>query len=653
HWPLDEEQGNKVSELVEGRSATVDHPLWIRNEHSNWRLTSRFTVAGPASVAFNPGSEEVYIVANDSLFTYSVPRNTVRSQAHLSGTLGLLPGNQSLYHPRTGRLYNLYVDQQLVSEYDFRTNRWSRNYEPGPITDYWQYNKVYVPFDSSLYIIGGYGHFRYKNKVQRYHLPSGKWSEVTVTGDRLTPRYLSALGMNAAGDTAWLLGGYGSASGEQIVNPRNLYDLVAFDIRRRTFKKMFELRPSKEGIAFGNSLVLDPLGRSFYALAYPNDKYSSQLQLIRGSLAQPGTEVLGKALPYSFHDIHSFADLYYGAASRRFVAVVLNRTETATSVSLYTLASPPVPAAPPVQDPASPDRTLFWTGALLLAAAAGFFGYRYYRRRKKTAAPFPAGTDASAAPRLQPVTVPEVLAESPPVQTVYLFGDLQLFDREGEEITRYLTPLLKELFLLILLHTLRKGTGITSEKLNEILWFEKDEKSARNNRSVNIAKLKNVLDRMGGLQIEKAAGYWRADIDSTQVEVDYLTYLQIVKNKAALSKEKISALARITRRGSFLANTEYAWLDAFKSDISNDIIDTYLRFAHGQPVSDDPEFQIHLANYIGYFDPVNEEAMRIKCRAYAYLGKHSLAKSTFENFTREYRAIYGEDFNRDLQEVLV
>ncbi len=35
-----------------------------------------------------------------------------------------------------------------------------------------------------------------------------------------------------------------------------------------------------------------------------------------------------------------------------------------------------------------------------------------------------------------------------------------------------------------------------------------------------------------------------------------------------------------------------------------------------------------------YFDPANEEAMILKCKSFALLGTHSLAKSTFGNFAR-------------------
>jgi hypothetical protein len=93
-------------------------------------------------------------------------------------------------------------------------------------------------------------------------------------------------------------------------------------------------------------------------------------------------------------------------------------------------------------------------------------------------------------------------------------------------------------------------------------------------------------------------------------------------------------LTHITQRGNFLSNIEYEWLDAFKSEVSNEIIDSYIQFANSVQIVNDAEFLIKLANDIFYFDPVNEEAMIIKCKALSHIGKHSLAKNAFEILTK-------------------
>lgn len=196
-----------------------------------------------------------------------------------------------------------------------------------------------------------------------------------------------------------------------------------------------------------------------------------------------------------------------------------------------------------------------------------------------------------------------------------------------------------------------KEGGISPKKLDEILWFGKSEKIARNNRSVNIAKLKSVLEKVGNCKLSKDTGYWRIDIDYDQVYMDYYEYLQIIRNKEQPDKQKIADLLIIIKRGPLLLNTDYDWLDDFKSEISHEVIDLFLKFAKSVTPDSDPEFIIQIANHIFYFDPVNENAMILKCRALAQLGKHTLAKYTFDKFTKDFKAIYGVEFEKSFQSI--
>jgi len=141
-------------------------------------------------------------------------------------------------------------------------------------------------------------------------------------------------------------------------------------------------------------------------------------------------------------------------------------------------------------------------------------------------------------------------------------------------------------------------------------------------------------------------------LDHSKIKVDYQKYQHIVQGKSLLNKERVLKLINIVQRGSFLSNLEFEWLDSFKAEISNEVIDIYIHFANSMDIAQDPEFMIEITNYISYFDLVNEEAMMLKCKALVYLGKHSLAKSVFENFKKEYKNIYDEEFIKDFQTIL-
>ncbi|MCK7536718.1 MAG: hypothetical protein MZV63_40020 [Marinilabiliales bacterium] len=227
-----------------------------------------------------------------------------------------------------------------------------------------------------------------------------------------------------------------------------------------------------------------------------------------------------------------------------------------------------------------------------------------------------------------------------------------MFNRNNEDITNKFSPLLKELFLLILLYTYKNNKGITSDQISEFLWFGKSTSSARNNRAVNIAKLKTILSEMGAVELSKKTGYWKIIFDNDLVKSDYHDFLEITGSKSNLTKLNICRLLEITKKGGFLINTNYEWLDDFKSDISDKIVDTLVTFTEKCKLETDAEFIIHLADCIFNFDKVNEEAMVLKCKAEYFLGNHSLAKMTYEKFVKEYQKLYDEEFKKSFNELI-
>src|SRR5258705_2168661 len=108
---------------------------------------------------------------------------------------------------------------------------------------------------------------------------------------------------------------------------------------------------------------------------------------------------------------------------------------------------------------------------------------------------------------------------------IYLFGQFQGFDKDGNDVTRLFTPLLKELFLVIALYTIRNGRGISSEGLNEILWHDQSEKDAKNNRSVNLARLRTILEKIGNCIITKESGYWQFQGRDEKIYGDYKKFV--------------------------------------------------------------------------------------------------------------------------------
>jgi len=658
HWPLNEIEGNQVKEIINGNDAKAVNPQWIKRNYLEWEKVIALKTDGAATAVYDEKNDKLICVGPDSILTYNFLTDSFHNTRYNSGKYLLPEGNRSFLDQDKGKLYNFFGDQQAINSFDFKSNRWSDNYKGGSQSMLrWHLNKFFSIKDSALYIFGGYGQFTYKNDVKRYVFSANSWDTVKVAGDVFTPRYLAALAPNQTGSGVYILGGYGSTTGQQVLNPKFLYDLVFFDTAQKRFKKLFSLSIKDEDCVDGNSMISE--GDSvLYALTYPKHKFNTEIQLIRISLKNSTWKKVGTKIPFLFHDTRSFAELFYSRTRQKFIAVTsFLDNDNKTNLTVYTLNSPPLSATNRLS---RFELKAKWPYALsfVIALFLAFFYFETYKRKnvnraEHEIAPIKPGPDIAHTSQpgqdMSKTVSPNVdLGKN----TIFLFGDLQLFDNQGNDVTKYFTPLIKELFLAITLYTLRWGRGISSEKLNELIWFDKSVKSARNNRSVSIAKLKAILERIQGCTVSKQTGYWTIHLESNAVTVDYLKYLSIVKDKNKLDQEKLMQLISIIERGGFLPNAEYEWLDPFKSEISNEIIDIYNHYTKSIDVSSDPEFLIRLSDCIFYIDPVNEEAMIIKCKSLALLGKHSLAQKTFENFTREYSRIYSEVFNKDLKTIL-
>jgi hypothetical protein len=640
YWPLYEQKGEVAHELINGQNGIVKNPFWMASMHQKWEKVSDFVIKGVASTAFDSKEESLFIIGEDSLFTFSL-RNSVLSSRSNQGKINTNYGNQSIYSPINNNIYNILPYLQTVARYSIANQKWEKRIPPWEQTSYWHANKVISREDSSMYVFAGYGAFTYKNEVKRLSLKTEQWEDVKPKGDFFTPRYLSALGSNPQGDTVYVLGGYGSASGSKLVNPKNIYSMMRFTTKDKTFKKLYELKTQGEDFAFASSLVIDSSSKTYYGLVFPQGRYKSSLSLIVGSLKNSSYRYIGSDIPYYFHNKLSFADLFYSPESKKFIAVTLLRVyENRTQVRVYTLQGPPLEFLKSTPAPEHHPSILF-VGSILFAALLIGGLLLYLRSRKHH-----TFADNQIKP-LVPNTKPNLAAKN----AIFLFGDLQIFDRNGTDITKLFTPLLKELFLLLLVNSVKNGRGLHAERVDEILWSGKSEKSVRNNRAVNIVKLKSILEIIGHCQLLKDADYWKIEVDYDFWNIDYHDYLNLIEAKKKLDEEQVRLLFELTRRGNFLSNHNYEWLDQFKAEISNEVIDVFLIYANStKPYN--PEFLIQIASFIFYFDPVSEEAMIIKCKALSSLGKHFLAKKAFDAFVKNYRSIYNEDFNKTFNQII-
>ena len=285
--------------------------------------------------------------------------------------------------------------------------------------------------------------------------------------------------------------------------------------------------------------------------------------------------------------------------------------------------------------------TLYWVIGILLVDIAAFLLYvRRKRHREQQADDIPG---VVYRPGRHPAA-----NDAPRASDITLFGGFRVTDNSGRDVSNRFPPLLKELFLILLLHSRRDPGGIAITTLHETLWLDKNVQSASNNRTVNIAKLKTILDSVGNYEIVSNSSYLRLELREG-ISCDYHAFSRLLR-EPALDVQQVRQLARLASRGPLLPGCNYAWLDPFKADATAALVDTLVGFAE-MIGSGEERLVIELSDTVLLFDPLNEEALRLKCKALVQTGKHSLAGATYTRFAKEYEQLYGIPYRENFTDI--
>ncbi len=633
-WPLNETKGTIAHSVPEGHNGVALNPEWLLKHHNTWNHILNKEITGDVKITFDNRNDDLYIVSKDSVHIFNIMKNSVRSIAQSSAYV-IESTSEIIYDTISNKLVLYSLDDNYLSVFDFEAKKWSPH-DPGPdtLTNYWHHNRFMAP-NGSIIAFGGYGWHMYKNLVLAWNPEKSRFDTLKYKGE-FQPRYLASSGYNPGDSMIYFIGGFGSESGKQSESPDYYYEILSFSLEDSTFSKVFEFRNTEVGFCFANSAVFDDFS-NMYALYFPKYTFDNKLQLLRIPLENPEIIELGNPIDYSFLDINSFADLYFSKKSNSLVAVSSYSSDGHTKVSVHSIAFPPQPFSTEagVAEKSNPYLVLYFIAAFILIVSAYFL---YYHRKRRSAS------------ERKTAAIPRKIIQKRKENSIILFGGFQVIDQHGKDITGQFTPLPKKLFLFILLHSLHNDKGVSSNVLYETFWFDKSAESARNNRAVNIVKLRSLLENLETASLSKETGYWKFDFDPSRIHIDYFEYLRIVRRTTELTRDHIVDLMSIIESSPFLNNTNADWLDPFKSEISNDIIDTFLKYIDKS--DDDPEFLLHLTTCIFLFDAVSEEALKVQCRLLIKQGKHSLAKKAYSKFIKEYRQLYDEDYGTSFKKII-
>ena len=418
-------------------------------------------------------------------------------------------------------------------------------------------------------------------------------------------------------------------AGKQEEFPKNLHDLYLIDYRNLSCQKLTEF-PAEGPIVYSNSMVIDSLNNNFYTLKFFNDRFHSSLSLFSVDLRNFERKSFADSIPYNFLDSESFCDIFLDKLTNDLYSILLQEKESGFySVDVYSLSYPPLNWTDILQDKYLDNEVDSKRIVYLLLAGIGvsliLLLYFFFRPKKKvsniTTSNFSDKDTIGLINRKQ-------------FSAIYLLGGLQIFDSNGNDITQKFTPVIRQMFLFILLNFIQNGKGITSERLDETFWSGMDKDSASNNRNVNIRKLRLLLKEIGDITLKNEKSYWLLDIGS-EVFIDYAMIISLLledKLSSNFDSRRLAKILELASQGILLPNMITDWIDHYKSDYSGKIINFLLEKSKTVEVQRDLVSMQKIADIVLLHDDIDEEAIRLKCIALYKLGQKGLSKSRFEKF---------------------
>ncbi|MCX6309241.1 MAG: hypothetical protein NTY32_10585 [Bacteroidia bacterium] len=638
NWKLEKHALDKVYDECQNKKATCINPVWEIDKHVRWQSKAHLVIPYDLpQIAFNEEKGLLYFAKHKTIFIYDVVRQTIDSIVAQKGEIYNCRSNQLVYDKNSDKLISYSFDNANLAKFDFHTLKWSNENIQSISPQFWHHSKYFDAKDSSLITFGGYGYHKYKSDVMRYSLKNKEWKQHDISSS-IDPRYLGSLG-SLGKDELLYFGGYGSKTGNQDELPHYYYDLYKVNSKTLEVKKLWEMTSPKEHYTNSNSLVVNKEKETFYNLAYSNARYSTSLKLMEFSIAMPEYKIVGDTIPYKFKDTESYCDLFYCSKTSELFAVTSVSKNSKSEVTVYSIAYPPLQVEDVMQEE---DVVRSWKWFLLVLPIVLVMILFFVKKRKDK-----IKNKVNAYLNFEYSTIKVELKPS----SINMLGYFQLIDIEGVNITGNFTATTSQMLVLGILYTVKNGQGISTQELTEVFWPDKDADSARNNRNVYMSKLRLLIKNVGDVELINQNNYWSVNIGK-DVFCDYknaMYLMNLLKKQQDPTIELVNEFVSLASRGVLLPNLHEEWVDTFKGDYTNLIIETLTSLLQKNEIKSDPILVLRITDAVLKHDSIDEDIAKIKVSILYKLGKKSQAKQCFEKFAEDYKNLMGVAYKESFE----
>jgi len=184
------------------------------------------------------------------------------------------------------------------------------------------------------------------------------------------------------------------------------------------------------------------------------------------------------------------------------------------------------------------------------------------------------------------------------------------------------------------------NSNTPSRQLDEQLW-EDDSEIVANKRNVALNRLRGQLRSTGFGSLVFASGEWSVEL-SEEVDTDLPKMMRLLNGiNTGVSRDERAAreFIRLGRNGSLLQNMFAPWLDSFKSQYDSSLGSAAEKLY--QIVKGNPSLSLGVAEVMLASDPLDENAVVVKCRSLVAMGRSGHALSAYEAYVSEYERLMG------------
>jgi len=235
--------------------------------------------------------------------------------------------------------------------------------------------------------------------------------------------------------------------------------------------------------------------------------------------------------------------------------------------------------------------------------------------------------------------------------SIYLFGKFKAFDKSGNEISILFTPKVKELFLYILIYSVKNGSGVKVDDVDEHLWPGIDPGKVGNNRAVTLNKLRKILLKIEGIEIIVQNKTIQA-VTEPPFFCDYAEAYQLCQLTGEMNRQELETFYFLVKKGRFLKEATWNWLDDMRGLTGSLVIDNLLKLASYYKKEKLLDEIDAISRRILDYDDLNEEAIFLQIWSLQQTNNIHLAKFNFTSFCAKYRENLNEDYPMNFDEFI-